>query len=140
MRKVSWPLWCAHSAAEKPARQLTRNESLPLLLLLAEWPCAGADDDLVTLAAVVRAAAVVAEGGGAGNAEAVLLAAGGEVLREEPLDPPAAGLRACVESKHICAADESRQRPAEVVVEQTSEIVQRNHAGRRITHPVVRHC
>ena len=92
MRKVSWPLWCAHSAAEKPARQLTRNESLPLLLVLAEWPCAGADDDLVTLAAVVRAAAVVAEGGGAGHAEAVLLAAGGEVLREEPLDPPAAGL------------------------------------------------
>lgn len=58
----------------------------------------GADDDLVALAAVVRAAAVVAEGGGAGHAEAVLLAAGGEVLREEPVDPPAAGLRACVES------------------------------------------
>ena len=37
MRKLSWPLWCAHSAAEKPAAQITQNESL---LLLPEWPCA----------------------------------------------------------------------------------------------------
>jgi hypothetical protein len=93
MRKVSWALWCAHSAAEKPARQLTQNESLPLLLL-PEWPCAapGSASAWKTTSWPWPRWCAPQQWWqkAAGYAEAVLLAAGGEVLREEPLDPPAA--------------------------------------------------